>query len=74
MPQATINITFDYTAEQLANCKEFWPNANGTAPTNAELVANIKADLTKYLKQKYRGKLHDKQTAAMAAITDLTLS
>ena len=65
MPQATISFTITYDAGQLASLKEQYPNAEGTVPTNAQLLANVKAVLIKYFLQQYRGKAHDKATAAI---------
>ena len=73
MPTANITITVDYTAQELANMKEIFRNADGSTPTNAQLLVNIKVFLSKQLAQKYRGYMHDKQTAAIAA-ANLTLS
>lgn len=73
MPTATVSLTITYTTEELATLKEMFANANGTVPTNAELVANVKAFLSKQLQQRYRGYAHDKATAAIS-VTGLSVS
>ena len=72
MPTANITISIEYTAGQLANLKEAFPNPDGSLPTSAELLVRVKSYLSNRLRDVYRQRVQEK--AANEPVTDIICS